>query len=337
IEMSSGVEKFLVTKYGIVDMTIGSLTPDTRWHNAVLVFSSTNGTTVYQDGVQVGNDTGTTNLANNYSGFVIGKSLDTTPVYFNGAIDDVRSYHRVLSAAEIGQLYHAGHNQQSVSQVGPANLNSGLVGWWTFDGKNTNWGTGVTNDSSGNGNSGHLIGMSTTTSITEGKIGQALMFPGTGSSYVTKTSFSGDTSKGGSASFWVKLKSYVDFGAALVSNNIGVDIYFRSSPAIQLTNRDSNGNTVASIFDTTNIPPLNRWSLVTVTWDSSATKYYLNGALIDTSAGTTTYQTLNGDTIYIGNDRNSSGRTINGSIDDVRVYNRALSAQEVQQLYNSTR
>jgi hypothetical protein len=58
-------------------------------------------------------------------------------------------------------------------------LSSGLVGYWPLDGKTTNWATGKTNDLSGQGNTGQLINMSTTTSPTPGKIGQALKFNAT--------------------------------------------------------------------------------------------------------------------------------------------------------------
>ena len=39
----------------------------------------------------------------------------------------------------------------------------------------------------------------------------------------------------------------------------------------------------------------------------------------------------------IGNDSLSTSRTVNGSMDDVRIYNRALSAQEIKQLYSAGR
>lgn len=43
-----------------------------------------------------------------------------------------------------------------------------------------------------------------------------------------------------------------------------------------------------------------------------------------------------GSNFRIGNIE-GAGNTFLGSIDDVRVYNRALSATEVKQLYNATR
>src|SRR3990167_372703 len=56
-------------------------------------------------------------------------------------------------------------------------LKSGLVGHWTFDGKDLN--TGAAMDASGQGNHGALVNMSTSTSRVPGKFGQALKFDGT--------------------------------------------------------------------------------------------------------------------------------------------------------------
>ena len=61
-----------------------------------------------------------------------------------------------------------------VSAANSTSLANGLVGYWPLDGAVTNWTTNTTRDLSGNGNTGQLIGMSTTTSLTIGQTGQAL-------------------------------------------------------------------------------------------------------------------------------------------------------------------
>ena len=76
--------------------------------------------------------------------------------FFNGSIDDVRVYNRALSVQEIQQLYAQG--AANIDHSNTVALSSGLVGYWTFDGSQTNWTTGKTNDSSGKGNSGQLLG-----------------------------------------------------------------------------------------------------------------------------------------------------------------------------------
>src|SRR4051812_20633288 len=58
-----------------------------------------------------------------------------------------------------------------------ASLTNGLVGYWTFDGKDVV--RGVVKDLSGNNNDGNLINIATSTFYTQGKIGQAGLFDGT--------------------------------------------------------------------------------------------------------------------------------------------------------------
>src|SRR3989338_7167084 len=65
-------------------------------------------------------------------------------------------------------------------------MNTGLVGWWTMDGKDTVWTSATaatTLDKSGQGNTGTLTNMAQATSPTIGKIGQGLQFDG-GNDYV---------------------------------------------------------------------------------------------------------------------------------------------------------
>jgi hypothetical protein len=53
-------------------------------------------------------------------------------------------------------------------------LSDGAIGYWTFDGGSIDWRTNTVADMSGQGNTGSLISMSTTSSPIPGKIGQAL-------------------------------------------------------------------------------------------------------------------------------------------------------------------
>ncbi len=63
----------------------------------------------------------------------------------------------------------------ATAEIAPTSVvPSGLVGYWPFDGKDINWTANTTADVSGKGNTGTLVGMSTTTSPVMGKMGQAL-------------------------------------------------------------------------------------------------------------------------------------------------------------------
>jgi hypothetical protein len=81
----------------------------------------------------------------------------------------------------------------------------------------------------------------------------------------------------------------------------------------------------------------NQWNYLDLTWSLSGTTYtvtlYLNGL----SQGSTTYTgtPLNIGTFAFGTAGQSANNDYAGNVDDVRVYNRPLSAAEVQAIYNS--
>jgi Concanavalin A-like lectin/glucanases superfamily len=83
-------------------------------------------------------------------------------------------------------------------------LSQGLVGWWTMDSQDTNWATGQETDKSGNGNTGQLVNMSTTTSPVEGKIGGALKFNGINNYALVPDVASLRVSTHFTISFWMK-------------------------------------------------------------------------------------------------------------------------------------
>jgi hypothetical protein len=76
-------------------------------------------------------------------------------------------------------------------------------------------------------------------------------------------------------------------------------------------------------------PALNAWTHVTVSYDGQALRYYLNGTLDRTVTVGCTVPNGSSRAIRIG--ANASGQEVmNGSIDEVRIYSRALSAAEIQ-------
>ena len=93
-----------------------------------------------------------------------------------------------------------------------------------------------------------------------------------------------------------------------------------------------NGITIAS--PSYNISSYeNQWIHVLTTYNSSSAKLYLNGLLVDTESSIGNIN-ITSDKFYIGSFRGSFN-FFNGSIDDVRIYNRALSQAEITLLYNS--
>jgi hypothetical protein len=254
---------------------------------------------------------------------------------FGGIIDNLRIYNRVLASSEITRLYNtSGGGKVNVSQAGPINLNSGLIAWWTFDGKNM-----IQNvvDSSGQGHTGHFVSMpATSTVIVPGKIGQALKLtanPSTMAIQAPDTGFpSGNADR--TTAIWFKTScacasDVYMFGYGTASpNNTGWFIGIYNNGQFVFTN-------VGNVVQTTQFVNDNRWHQGVVVQRNSSSTLYIDGALSATTNGipAALNTTLN-NTVYIGNTVQS--KPLDATLDDVRMYNRALSAREIYELYNAT-
>jgi hypothetical protein len=86
-----------------------------------------------------------------------------------------------------------------------------------------------------------------------------------------------------------------------------------------------------SVTDSADSAPKNNWNHVIMTWDGSTKKVYVNGMLKRTKyLGETTLDYSSQTGLYIGFD--SEAGYFNGKIDDIRIYNRVLSLNEMAQL-----
>jgi MSHA biogenesis protein MshQ len=81
--------------------------------------------------------------------------------------------------------------------------------------------------------------------------------------------------------------------------------------------------------------PLNQWTHVAITYESGAQRIYINGVQRAASALTGALST-NNQPLQIGQDQDIAERFWNGYIDEVALFNRALSAAEVSALMNAT-
>jgi len=263
---------------------------------------------VFRNGVQAGTPTGA--------------------AYSDTGLTASTAYAYTVSAYDAAGNASAQSASVSVTtQTNPVST-SGLAGYWKFDeGSGT-----VAADSSGNGNNGTLVNGPTWTT---GKVGNALSFNGVSAAVTIPASTQYDTSTF-TMSFWIKPLSLNSGGQW---NNIvmGREAYtlkgFRfglaSNGAPRFWTTQSGGSiTLAS----TAAAPLNAFAHVVVTYDGSTARMYVNGVQSGTASGT--YVPPSGVDLTIDG---GIGGTIpsNSVIDDVRWYNRALSASEIQTLYNN--
>ncbi len=95
------------------------------------------------------------------------------------------------------------------------------------------------------------------------------------------------------------------------------------------------GHNAAWVGISAPMPSLNTWHHVALTYDAATLtmKLYINGVLVDT-ASSVAQRTLGN--VQIGCYGASSDSFINGKLDDVRLYKRALTDDEIKQIYRTT-
>ena len=260
---------------------------------------------------------------------------------FKGSIDDVRIYTRALSAIEVSRLYNTGQSKVNSSQN--LQLTDGLVGLWSFSDSDIN-GTSAL-DRSGLGNNGTISGATKTL----GKVGQAMSFDGVGDN-VYFADISAVELADTSFSFWGKVNSldrdHDFFTKGTHSSSQPLLIWFDDVVSASAIIGDGNTNTISVVvYDGSTIhwlaAPTNSindtdWHHISVIVEPTTRllELYIDGVLAvsNTMTWNGIQDTATG--IRLGNTNPVSATTaLNGSMDDVRIYDRALSSAEIQRLY----
>ncbi len=203
-----------------------------------------------------------------------------------------------------------------------AEVSSGLIGYWKLDEAT---GTAV-RDFSGSGTHGTSSGVGLAQS---GPFYNAMLFSGT-SSYVAASSTGAAVF---SISAWVKPNGTQTDGAGVLSDSDGSDINYRLAWNGGTTTLFGGIYSGAAWHNTPNSPALSTssWSHVVFTFDGTSLTLFVNATRI----GSTTWSGTpgHGSTLYLGR---YSNIYYDGYLDEVRIYNRALSASEVAQLRKAT-
>ncbi len=213
-------------------------------------------------------------------------------------------------------------------------LNSGLAAFWVF---NENGGDKVY-DLSGNTNTGTLTNIafpSTSTSgWNPGRLGPAIVFDGADDYIGVGNTASLSITQAATVEAWIYRNTNTSTRDIIVSKGwyaAGTNGYVFLVRSNYLVGNIGDAVSTQSI----NGPVISEqvWHHVAFTFDGSYLKLYLDGS----SAATPVVQTLTPVTnvrdFIIGFDITGSVYRFNGIIDSVRVYNRALTDAEIQELY----
>ncbi|MFC1751760.1 LamG-like jellyroll fold domain-containing protein, partial [Patescibacteria group bacterium] len=321
--------------------TTNTFTSSTGWYH--IAGTLNNGTfSVYVNGInEPGSLTdGASSIYDSTSNLRFGQHA--AGIYFDGLIDDVRIYNRALSAKEIERMYQLGETTHINTTINTnPDLKNGLVGHWTFDGQ-TITGSGVA-DQSGQGNDCHFIlyGNATSTKLAPGKIGQAVDLDG---SLDWLTCGTGANPQGNmTASAWVQYDA-LSRGVLTTGDHIGDRTGFmigiNNAPCgyqarFNFNYYEGNGSDYISICsDSTKIfSPSETFIHVAMTYDGTTLRGYVDGVQATTTDTGTAAPS--DDPFIIGKHLSTyNDYEWYGKIDDVRIYNRALSAGEIKRLYH---
>jgi hypothetical protein len=210
----------------------------------------------------------------------------------------------------------------SATSQSQQSLSNGLIGYWSFDGLDMSG--NIAYDRSGQGHNGTLTNGP---QAAAGKIGQAMEFHGgtdyvdTGSDFISTNALT--------ISAWVYARSYGGSGQGRILDN--------GSTVLKVPNTDyfafsSDGQVTAARSESGSLN-LNSWTHVVVTRTSTGiANFYINGVgsgTADQNSGSPAAGTMN---LFIGGD---GSHAWDGLIDEVRIYNRVLSPDEIKQLYTT--
>ena len=238
----------------------------------------------------------------------------------DGKIDQVRIFDKAISSSEVTTLYGETHASTTKSTTDIFDDNSG-VALYQLDGN--------ANDTGG----------------VSGYIGEGAIFSGSSASTGSRISLSnnvyGSSTTVFSASLWVKCTNTageipIIGNGSTIGGTTGYVVYINSG---SLTLSFANGSSYdffygQSIND-------NNWHHIVITYNNGAYVLYLDNSVelngtssIFLNNATPTYDT------FLGNrwarTQDTSNSVLNGAIDQVRIYSKALSSSEVSTLYGET-
>ncbi len=227
---------------------------------------------------------------------------------------------------------------------------NGLVGYWPFNGN--------ANDESGNNLGGNVLGGPTLTTDRNGNSNTSydfdfstVSFGGqTDEIYIPFNSILNSTSI--SVSVWVYPRSYdwsgnpggstiivrYEYGYSNPNGQTWGMGFNQSSLSAFILEGASNNSQNSATVSHNNPLSLNTWHHIVFTYNEATLDLYLNGVLVNSVNASLPLNTAGNSGISIGESNQANGYwyPTDGKIDDIAIYNRALTQEEITALYNGT-
>jgi len=244
----------------------------------------------------------------------IGRDPSNTGRFFEGYIDEVEIYSRALTADEIGAIYAAGSSGKCRTCVTPP---PDMVSWWPGDNSPI--------DIAGS-NAGTLVG---NTTYADGKVGEAFSFDGDGDYVSVGHDDSLNMTNAITVDAWIRPSGTgLNNGIILMKNYLKYGLIWLPGTGKITFSLDIGG--WADHLSTSTVP-VGEWTHVAGTYDGSNVKIYINGSLDATHPRTGSIATSTGN-LTLGY-RSGVDEYFYGLIDEVEIFNRALTANEIGAIY----
>jgi hypothetical protein len=347
--------------YNAVNLNFGG---HNTWHNLVYVCDSVSGNVkVYLNGVNVHSSIAVSNPGNPIAwlNHFIKVGQGNANESFIGKIDDIALWNRSLTPTEITNLYNSINTPAPIVSVSPSStticpgtpttltastsgstacsssglptsLQTGLVGYWPF--------CGNANDASGNGNNGTVNGATLTTDRF-GNSGSAYSFDGNDWIEMIVPSLPISNNQR-SVSVWTNVlnanptnKTAMHYGNNTFNNRFALLYTNSNNLAIIGESNDACHNCTGTVNYSSSIATPGVWQHIVVNFNGNIVSVYIDGVLsYDAPKNFNTILSA----LRIGKsiDSHLSGEYFSGKIDDIAIWNRALTAAEIQQLYTTT-
>lgn len=313
-----------------------AVTDANQWYHVVAVRSNTS-YKIYVNGI-LRTQTTTSNLpsySTNLSYIGARNVSNPNPLYWNGKIDDVRVYNYAMNDVQVTSLNTMSLNDNCDAFV---HVDDGLMSCYAFSGdakdefmNNHGTPTNVTlsPDRFGNANSAYTFSGSTTSGVQLQNPNSFANNNYTYSAWVKPYSlpFSGGP-------VWIVGVGQTGMGdqGLYMNNNDGAISFIAHSYS------SPEGCLGSALFSTDSgvSPVINQWYHVVLTMGPTSFNMYVDGKLVDSSPSSCTGMIYGSSPLaFIGN-RFGSLSPFNGIIDDVRIYNRAITLEEVKSLQYTT-
>ena len=283
---------------------------DDKWHHVGAVYD---GVTfyLYVDGKLDASEESTGNIAVSSYPLLIGENAEATGRFWTGLIDEVMIYNRALSEGEV--MYLAG---KRVTPVDPGT--EGLLAAYKFE-------TDAT-DSSGNGYDGTLLG--------DAHIQDGMLVLDGADDAVAIPRIGGANATFSQLTYSMMVYPTVDQIPLQFSGGLNTDGWSSGAVHIKLNygniNVGINGLAGGDLVGTTVVLP-DMWSHLALTVSETEVALYLNGVLEDSRvlAAPLTNLIVGGGVLGAWNNGGDIQREMAGMMDDVLIYERALSVGEI--------